>query len=373
MRVLHLTSGNMYGGVETFLTTLAREAALVPDMHSEFALCWEGRLSRELSQLGTAPHVLGPVRISRLHTVVRARHALRKLLARERFDVVVCHQPWPCVVFGAVVRRARLPLVLWVHMAGEGTHWLERLARRTRPDLAICSSRFTAQCASRWLSQAHIEHVYCPVSRPDVAGCDTRAALRRRLKTPARDVVIVQVSRLEAFKGQRELLRALAAMKDQQGWTCWMVGGPQRPSESVYLRELQSIARASGIEDRVRFLGERSDVPILLNAADVYCQPNWMPEAFGLSLVEALHAGLPVVTSGIGGACEIVDGSCGVLTPPRDATALSAALGRLITDEHLRAQLGVHARLRPYEICDPTRQMRRIHELLSSLRAVPAA
>src|SRR5262249_39620835 len=134
MRVLHLTSGNMYGGVETFLTTLAREATLVPDMRSEFALCWEGRLSTELSQLGTEPHVLGDVRISRPHSVVRARQVLRELLSREPFDVVVCHQSWPCVVFGSVVHAAGLPLVLWVHMAVEGTHWLERLARRARPD-----------------------------------------------------------------------------------------------------------------------------------------------------------------------------------------------------------------------------------------------
>jgi glycosyltransferase involved in cell wall biosynthesis len=369
MRVLHLTSGNMYGGVETFLTTLAREATLAPDMRSEFALCWEGRLSSELSQLGTAPHLLGHVRISRPHTVIRARQALRELLARERFDVAVCHQPWPCVVFGAVVRRAHLPLVLWVHMAGEGTHWLERLARRRRPDLAICTSRFSAACTTKWLSQAPVEHVYCPVSRPDVADCATRAELRQRLETPARDVVIAQVSRLEAWKGQHVLLRALAHIRDVAGWTCWIVGGAQRGTEKEYLRSLQSLARAGGIADRVRFTGERNDVPAVLSAADIFCQPNTSPEPFGLSLVEALNAGLPVVTSGIGGACEIVDASCGVLTPPGDATALSAALGRLITDHFLRAQLGVHARLRPYEICDPTRQMRRIHQLLSTVQA----
>lgn len=359
----------MFGGVETFLATLAREATTVPDMRSEFAVCWEGRLSAELAQAGSAPHVLGPVRISRPHTVIRARHALESLLAHEPFDVIVCHQPWPCVVFGSVVRRAGYPLVLWVHMAGEGRHWLERLARRARPDVAICSSRFTAECTARWLSRAHIEHVYCPVPRPDVADGVTRAALRQRLNTPARDVVIVQVSRLEAFKGQRVLLHALATIKDQPGWTCWLVGGPQRPSETVYLRELESVARKLGIEDRVRFLGERSDVPALLNAADVYCQPNHTPEAFGLSLVEALHAGLPVVTSGIGGACEIVNGACGVLTPPGDVGTLATALATLIGDDHLRARLGAHARLRPYEICDPTRQMRRIHQLLSSVHA----
>jgi glycosyltransferase involved in cell wall biosynthesis len=369
MRVLHLTSGNMYGGVETFLTTLAREATLAPDMQSEFALCWEGRLSSELSQLGTAPHVLGHVRISRPHTVVRARHALRELLSRERFDVAVCHQPWPCVVFGSVVRGARLPLVLWVHMAGEGRHWLERLARRRRPDLAICTSRFSAERTSKWLSRAQIAHVYCPVSRPDVEGCVTRAAVRRRLETDERDVVIVQVSRLEAWKGQRVLLDGLSRLRDVPGWTCWIVGGAQAASERKYLAELEAFARAAGIDHRVRFAGERSDVPAVLAAADIFCQPNTSPEPFGLAMVEALRAGLPVVTSGIGGACEIVDGSCGVLTPPRDAAALSAALGRLITDDHFRARLGVHARLRPYEICDPTRQMRRIHELLSSVHA----
>jgi glycosyltransferase involved in cell wall biosynthesis len=110
-------------------------------------------------------------------------------------------------------------------------------------------------------------------------------------------------------------------------------------------------------------------VPALLNAADLYCQPNRVPEAFGLSLIEAMHAGLPVVTSAIGGACEIVDGSCGILTPPDDITALSNALSFLVCDERLRAKLGAHARLRPYEICEPTRQMRRIHQLLSSVHA----
>jgi glycosyltransferase involved in cell wall biosynthesis len=369
MRALHLTSGNMYGGVETFLATLAREASAVPDMSSEFAVCWEGRFSAELDALGFAPHRLGAVRISRPHTVLRARQRLHAVLEQHRPDVVVCHQPWPCVVFGSAIRRAGFPLVMWVHMAGQGHHWLERLARRTRPDLAICSSRFTAECASRWLSNAHIEHVYCPVSRPDVDHNATRAAVRQQLRTPPRDVVVVQVSRLEAFKGQRLLLDALATLRGQFGWTCWMVGGPQRSSEAAFLRELQAVARAHRIEDRVRFLGERSDVPALLNAADIYCQPNRVPEAFGLSLVEALHAGLPVVTSGIGGACEIVDPSCGLLTPPEDVAALSAALRTLIADERLRAQLGVRARLRPHEICDPARQMRRIHELLSAVHA----
>jgi len=369
MRVLHVTSGNMYGGVETFLTTLVREATLAPNMRSEFALCWEGRLSSELAQLGTVPHLLGHVRISRPHTVVRARQVLRALLARERFDVVVCHQPWSAVVFGSVVRGMQLPLVLWVHMAGEGKHWLERLARRTRPDLAICNSRFSVECTEKWLSRAHIEHVYYPVSRPDVEGRITRAAVRRGLQTDERDAVIVQVSRLEAWKGQLVLLEALSRVRHVDGWTCWIVGGAQCASERRYLDELRALAERSGIGHRLRFAGERSDVPAVLAAADIFCQPNTSPEPFGLAMVEALRAGLPVVTSSIGGACEIVDSSCGVLTPPGDASALAAALERLIGDEQLRSRLSTRARLRPHEICDPAHQMHRIREVLSSIHA----
>jgi glycosyltransferase involved in cell wall biosynthesis len=368
MRALHLTSGNMYGGVETFLTTLVRESRAVPEMQSDFAVCFDGRFRRELEALGRAPHLLGRVRLSRPHTLLRARSALTRLLRRERFDVVVCHQPWPCVAFGSVVRRAGFPLALWVHMASEGRHWLERLAARTRPDLAICNSRFTASCVKGWLRGSSVEQIYYPVSAPasthDAAG---RAAIRQSLGTADRDVVFTQVSRLEAWKGHQVLLAALATLRDVPGWSCWIVGGAQRPSELAYLRTLQATARDRGIADRVRFLGERHDVPALLAAADVFCQPNTLPEPFGISLVEALHAGLPVVTSRIGGAAEIVDDTCGLLTPAGDGEAVASALRRLVVERDLAARLGSAARSRPTVLCDASRQMRRIQQVLASV------
>jgi glycosyltransferase involved in cell wall biosynthesis len=311
---------------------------------------------------------VGHVRVSRPHTLVRARRALAKLLADASFDVVVCHQPWTYVVFGGVARRAGLPVVLWVHMASDGTHWLERLERSARPDLAICNSRFTAAETARWLPGV-IEHVYCPVTAPHSNQQPGRSAVRRSLKTGERDVVIVQVSRLEPWKGQHVLLDALARLRDIPTWTCWIVGGTQRPSEAIYQQQLERVADAGSIAHRVRFLGERHDVPALLAAADLFCQPNTSAEPFGLSLVEAFHAGLPVITSNIGGACEIVDASCGLLTPPGDVLAVAAAVERLVEDAALRSRLGDAARHRPEILCDPPRQMRRIYDVLSSVAA----
>ena len=84
-----------------------------------------------------------------------------------------------------------------------------------------------------------------------------------------------------------------------------------------------------------------------------------------------MRAGLPVVTSGIGGACEVVSGSCGMLTPPGDITSLAGALRHLITDADLRARLSAEARKRPHELCDPSVQMRRIQALLTGVVSSP--
>ena len=68
--------------------------------------------------------------------------------------------------------------------------------------------------------------------------------------------------------------------------------------------------------ERVAFLGARDDVPDLLAQADIFCQPNQSPEPFGIVFIEALQSGIPVVSSRLGGAAEIVDDTCGILIPP---------------------------------------------------------
>ena len=77
-RVLHVNSGNMFGGVECILTTLARAGNLHREMESCFALCQEGRLSKELSTAGAMVYWMGAVRISRPWTVWQARRRMRQ-------------------------------------------------------------------------------------------------------------------------------------------------------------------------------------------------------------------------------------------------------------------------------------------------------
>ncbi len=354
-------SGNLYGGVETYLVTLARLRHLCPAVEPEFALCFPGRLWDELTATGVPVHDLGAVRLSRPWSVWRARRRLARLLRPGRFAAAVTHACWPHAAFAPAVRRAGVRLVNAAHDAVTGRHPIDRRAARTRPDAVVANSRFTAAAAGNVFPGVETSVVYLPVAPPAVADrAATRRDVRAELDTSADAVVVLQASRLERWKGAAVHVEALGGLRDRPGWAAWFAGGPQKPGEAEYLGELKAAVARLGVADRVRFLGQRADVSRLAAAADVYCQPNTGPEPFGISFVEALHAGLPVVTSNCGGAAEIVTPDCGVLVPPGDAAAVAAALGGLLTDPGRRAALSAAGPPRAADRCDPGRQTVRL-------------
>jgi glycosyltransferase involved in cell wall biosynthesis len=200
-----------------------------------------------------------------------------------------------------------------------------------------------------------------------------RETVRAELATPPDAVVIAQVSRMEAWKGHELHLDALACIRDVPGWVCWMIGGAQRSAEQSYLDALKERAQRLGLGERVRFLGQRSDVPALLHAADIFCQPNRDPEPFGIVFIEALAAGLPVVTTAMGAAHEIIDPSCGVAVAPGDADGLSHALRTLILDREARMRLGANGPRQAARLCDLRTQLGWLHAAVAGLIGKPIA
>ena len=373
MRVLHINSGNLYGGIETLLATLARLRSVCPEMEPEFALCFEGRLSEELRETGAAVYPLCPARVSRPWTVWQARRALRRLLTERSYDVVICHGSWNHALFGPVVRRRGIPLVYWAHGPFTPGHWLDRWANWTRPDLVLANTRWTRE-NMEFFRSAPAEVLHYPVAAASSLDREAdRRAIRAETQTPDDAVVIVHASRLAAWKGHKLLLDALRRLADQPGWECWIAGGPQRPEEDSYLEHLRAKAATAGIAGRVRFLGQRHDVPRVLAAADIHCQPNLSPEPFGIAFVEAMYAGLPVVTIAHGGVLEIVDDTCALLAPPGDEAVLSELLEQLIRQPDLRQRLGSAGPGRASELCDPGHTIARLARRLVRLKGANRA
>ena len=338
-------------------------------MVSYFACCYDARFGDELRAAGASVQWLGPVRTSHPWTIWSARQRLRDVLSQTAPDAVICHMPWNHAVFGPEVRRSRRPLVFWAHgVTGGG--YLARWAGATRPDLAVCSSRFTACSLNRLFPDVSKSVVYPPVEMPEQSA-GAGSFLRRRLDISDESVVIVQVSRMEALKGHSLHLQALEKLKDVPGWVSVIVGGPQRPSETAYLESLQRQAARAGISDRIRFLGQRDDVHEILSISDIFCQPNEEPEGFGIVFIEALRAGLPVVTTRIGATEEILTGAEGYLVPPRDPGALAASLQDLITSPAKRRALGQTGPARAQTLCDVASQLDCLHRALAQVTPHP--
>jgi glycosyltransferase involved in cell wall biosynthesis len=197
--------------------------------------------------------------------------------------------------------------------------------------------------------------------------------VRREQRTPDDAVVIAHVGRMVPLKGHRALIAALGLLPVDAPWVCWFVGAPQRPEEVEYERTLRQQVAALGLTDRIRFLGAREDVAAVLADADIYCQPNEAPEAFGLSLVEALRAGLPVVTTHVEGTRDIVTDACGLFAPPRDAHALADRLRSLLIDPSRRINLGKMGPLRARALCDPATALVRLERAIARVSIGAAA
>ncbi len=368
MKVLHVYAGNLFGGIETLLATLAREHHLCPEMEPQFALCFEGRLSQDLVGAGAKVHQLGTVRLRYPWQVIQARARLERVIRQEKIDVVICHACWPQVIFGGTVKQIGKPLLFWCHDTPKGTSWLDKLAKFVLPDLVIANSKYTQQHLNLLYPNVANCVIYCPVTPIKIENPQLiRQQIRQELGTPADITVIIQVSRLERWKGHAQTIAALAQMKDLPAWECWMVGGVQRESEQDYWTELQVQVKKLGLEQRIRFLGQRQDVPDLLVAADIFCQPNLSEEPFGIALIEALYAGVPVITTAIGGGGEIVTPACGYAVQPGNVGEIAAALRELVQSPAKRQQFKTSAMHRATILCDPQQQLNTMERVITNL------
>jgi len=341
VRALFVHSGNLFGGVETAMLALAR-AAHEPHatLDLSFALCFDdGRVTKELRAIGAVVHGLGAVRMSRPWQIARVRARLRQLLASHQADICVMPSSWIHALFAPVVRAAGLPMALWANDRWSRDRWMDRLALRHRPDVVIANSRYTAEGMAALLPNVPVRMVHCGVA-PLPIDRTRRPAIRAELDTPDDALVIVQVGRLDPYKGHRMLIDAVAMLPPSVNWRCWIVGGVDTPLQRRYLVELEQGAVTAGVRDRIRFTGARSDIGSVLAAADIFCHPNVSPEAFGIVFIEALRAGLPVIGSATGGVLDIVTPECGRLVPEGDLAALVATLTELALSPSLRQALG---------------------------------
>jgi glycosyltransferase involved in cell wall biosynthesis len=193
-----------------------------------------------------------------------------------------------------------------------------------------------------------------------------KALARRELGLPQDERIILQLGRMVPRKGVETVVRSLARLHEQHGASARLVivGGETRDADPLATPEigrLQRIAREENVVDRVTFVGSRgrAELRTWYSAADVFVTVPWY-EPFGITPLEAMACGIPVIGSAVGGIkMSVADGETGFLVPPRDPAALADRLAWLFQHPHQLRIFGQSA-------------LRRVHRLFTWERVADA-
>ena len=294
---------------------------------------------RPYPQLKDSPYALG------------LTSAIVDVCRRERLDVVHAHYAIPHAISAYLARQILAPdgeapaIVTTLHgtditLVGNDPSFLPL----TRFSI-LASDAVTTPSA--WLARATRQNFAIAEDRPIEVIPNFVDPARFHPAPPrerhARPRVLVHVSNFRPLKRVADVVRifqAAATLRPELPLSLALVGdGPDRAAA-------EALAAQLGLGDRVRFLGERIDLPSVLRASDLFLLPS-ETESFGLAALEAMACGLPVVASDVGGLPEVVaHGETGLLAPVGDVAAMARHVARLLGDEGQRARFGAAARER---------------------------
>ncbi|HEX6141419.1 MAG TPA: glycosyltransferase family 4 protein [Geminicoccaceae bacterium] len=277
---------------------------------------------------------------------------LQRLIQDQAIDLVHARSRAPAWSAYYATRRCRVPFVTTFHgVYGGSERWLKRRynAIMARGDRVIAISEHVADHVRMTFrvgpDRLRVIRRGVDLDEFDPAriGAAELAELAERWRIPPGAKVVMLPGRVTRIKGHLLLLRALERL-DRDDVHCVMVGGAE--PRSSYVSEVEGLAGATGLRDRVRMVGSTGDMASALMLADVVVVPSIGPEAFGRVSVEAQAMGRPVIVSDIGGLGEtLMPAATGWLVPPGDVSALASALElALAMPEDARERLARRAR-----------------------------
>lgn len=277
------------------------------------------------------------------HPAVLAR--LVRFLSQPKWrdvDVIHVHLFPAQLLVALAVRLAglRAPLITTEHSTFNrrrqmpGAKAVDRFYYRFY-EKVVCISDGTRAAMGEWLPELSSRLVTI------FNGIDvSRYASARSIKGKGEKLIVLSAGRLTEPKNYSNCLRAIQQIADSS-FEYWIAG------KGELEEQLKSEVKSLGLENTVHFLGFRDDLPALLAQADVFLSPSkW--EGFGLSIVEAMAAGLPVVVSEVPGVAEVVDKSShsALWVDPSSPDDIAARLRELLQNPQLRDELGQNGRKR---------------------------
>jgi glycosyltransferase involved in cell wall biosynthesis len=280
--------------------------------------------------------------------------AVRKYLRETRAAVVVLNSDLHLQYCGAVAARLEKLPILCRKSGGieEGL----RIKKLLTPfvDVFVPISRAAEKDQLTNPATKRSVLVYEGVDMPQYRGQRQNRALRPALGLPENKRIVTSIARLEAGKGQAELIEAAVKVIQEFPEAMFLIVGEETPSDGPITSALRSSVLRLGLTDHVVFAGGRGDVPEILAITDVFvhCPTTWI-EGLGICHLEAMASGKPSVISRNGGLPEAaIDGVTAIVVAPADIAAMSKAILRFLMNPDLAERFGQAARARAEELFD---------------------
>jgi glycosyltransferase involved in cell wall biosynthesis len=317
-----------------------------------------GPFAGELLGAGVPTWVIPAGRLRQPRNAARAVRRLAALFRAERPELVLDWSAKAHLYGAAAARLAGMGdrVAWWQHGVPAG-EWLDRAATLLPARTVLCSSNAGAAAQARLRPRRPTAVVHPGVDAPAAPDPAEQRRLRDALGISPEVPVVGIVARLQPWKGQDRLLRALALLRDRGVAAHGLiVGGEVFGVSAGYAQELRDLAQALGLRDKVTFTGQVDDPAALTALLDVAVNLS-AAEPFGISLVEAMALGRAVVAVDSAGPREIVEhGISGLLLADNAPETVATALATVLADPALRRRLGEGARRR-YETRFTTERM----------------
>lgn len=159
------------------------------------------------------------------------------------------------------------------------------------------------------------------------------------LGVPKDAIVVCLVGNHRKIKGTKYFLKSSNHLETSKNVHYLLIG------EKTNKPYFKKIKEQSVISNKIHLLGHRTDIISILKSIDIYVQTS-LEEGFGRAISEAMCVGKPVVMTDAGGCTELIDETCGIITPTKDSKAIGSAISTLINDDKLRIKMGIHAKKR---------------------------
>lgn len=338
MKIVHTEASCGWGGQE--IRILEESRGMIERGHEVTLLCPpESRIFAESAKRGV-PAIPLPIGKKRIKGVI----ALRRWLQAHPVDLINTHSStdtWLAALACKTLSKAP-PLVRTRHISAAipnnaSTRWL--YTRGTRHIVT------TGEAIRQQLIRDNGYPAEMITSVP--TGIDTtrfspgdKAVSRQSLGLDPAGKYLGIVATLRSWKGHLYLLEAFAQL-NAPGWKLLIVG------EGPMLQPIEARVRELGLAQRVQLVGQKDRPEDWMRALDIFCLPSYANEGVPQAILQAMLTALPIVTTPVGAITEAVENEVSALVvEPRNASALAAALRRLMDDPEAAGQLGAAARQR---------------------------